>query len=102
MGEPPFDSARGRGRARAPHVLLLVALTLLALLPFAGKAFHIDDPLFVWTAKQIHEKPLDPYGFTVNWYGVPMRMADVTKNPPLASYAIAAVAAFAGFREVPL
>ena len=99
MGEPQFDSSHRRG---ARHVLVLVALTLVALLPFAGKAFHIDDPLFVWTAKQIHAEPLDPYGCTVNWYGMPMRMADVTKNPPLASYAIAAVAAITGFGEVPL
>lgn len=103
MGEPPFDSSGRRGgRVHTPHVLLLVALTLLALLPFAGKAFHIDDPLFVWTAKRIHAAPLDPYGFTVNWYGTPMRMADVTKNPPLASYVLAAVAAVTGFHEVPL
>ena len=93
--------SRARGRFVHP-VLLLVALTLLALLPFVGKAFHIDDPLFVWTAKQIQAEPLDPYGFPVNWYGTTMRMPDVTKNPPLASYVIAAVAAPFGFREVPL
>ena len=98
MGRPS-ESSQGSVRA---HVLLLAALTVLPLVLVAGKAFHIDDPLFVWTGKQIHVEPLDPYGFTVNWYGMPMRMADVTKNPPLASYAIAAVAAVSGFGEVPL
>ena len=99
MVKRPLDSSHGNGRA---HVLILTALTLLPLVLFAGKSFHIDDPLFVWTARQIQAEPLDPYGFTVNWYGVPMRMADVTKNPPLASYAIAAVAALSGFGEVPI
>ncbi|MEY2546650.1 MAG: hypothetical protein QOG48_1767 [Verrucomicrobiota bacterium] len=78
---------------------VLVLATLLLLLPFTGKAFHIDDPLFIWTARQIQVHPSDPYGFDVNWYGKRMRMADVTKNPPLASGYIALLAAMFGERE---
>ena len=42
----------------------------------------------------------DPYGFDVNWYGWPMPMYDVTKNPPLASGYIAFIAALFGESEI--
>ncbi|MGH7680412.1 MAG: ArnT family glycosyltransferase, partial [Candidatus Eiseniibacteriota bacterium] len=87
---------------RPARLFVLAAITVLALLPFAGKAYHIDDPLFVWAGKRIATQPLDPYGFQVNWYGYTLPMSDVTKNPPLTSYAIAAAAAVAGFGERPL
>jgi hypothetical protein len=47
--------------------LLLVAIIAAALAPFLNKAFHIDDPLFIWMAQQIAKHPFDPYGFYVNW-----------------------------------
>jgi hypothetical protein len=68
--------------------------------PFLDKAFHIDDPLFLMTARQIQSRPLDFYGFTVNWYGTAMPMWEVTKNPPLTAYYIAVVAACAGWSEI--
>jgi 4-amino-4-deoxy-L-arabinose transferase-like glycosyltransferase len=83
-------------------VLLLAALTALALLPFAGKAFHIDDTLFLKAARQIRAHPLDFYGFSVNWYGTEQPMWQVTKNPPLAAYFIALVTAVAGENETAL
>jgi hypothetical protein len=79
-----------------------VALTLvlgLLLCPFLNKALHIDDPLFVWAARHIHAQPANPYGFTVNWYGTPMPMSEVTKNPPLAAYYLALAASVAGWSE---
>ena len=33
--------------------VVVVATTLACLAPFVHKAFHIDDPLFIWSAKQI-------------------------------------------------
>jgi 4-amino-4-deoxy-L-arabinose transferase-like glycosyltransferase len=81
------------------HLLFLGALTFLTLLPFTEKAFHIDDPLFIWAAKHIQTEPLDPYGFNVNWYGALMPMSGVTKNPPLTSYYVAGVAAAFGWNE---
>jgi hypothetical protein len=78
---------------------LLVVLTLLCLLPFSGKAFHIDDTLFVWTAQQITRHPLDPFGFDLVWYRTSERMSRVTKNPPLSEYYGAAVGKLAGWSE---
>ena len=82
--------------------LLLATVTLICLLPFAGKAFHVDEPLFIWTAQQIQAAPFDFYGFDVNWYGVLEPMHGVMKNPPLAAYYAAAVAALFGSREIAL
>ncbi len=79
--------------------VLLGLLTLLCLLPFSGKAFHIDDPLFIWAAQQITKHPLDPYGFKVVWYASQMSMSEVTKNPPLGSYYAALVGSIAGWSE---
>jgi 4-amino-4-deoxy-L-arabinose transferase-like glycosyltransferase len=73
--------------------------TLVLLLPFVGKAFHIDDPLFLWVARQIQAHPLDFYGFPVNWYGNWEPMAGVTKNPPLFAYYLALVTALFGWSE---
>jgi 4-amino-4-deoxy-L-arabinose transferase-like glycosyltransferase len=82
---------------------LAVVLVLAAcLLPFAGKAFHIDDPMYLWAAQHIQEHPLDFYGFDVNWYGFPTAMAETNKNPPLVSYYLAGVALLVGWGEVPI
>jgi 4-amino-4-deoxy-L-arabinose transferase-like glycosyltransferase len=83
-------------------VLILAGLTLLCLLPFAGKAFHIDDPLFIWTARQIRAHPLNFYGFEVNWGRRPLPMQAVMFNPPLAPYCLALAGSALGWSEVPL
>jgi 4-amino-4-deoxy-L-arabinose transferase-like glycosyltransferase len=87
-------------KSSTPIIPLIVAV--VCLVPFVNKAFHMDDPLFLWTAKQIQSKPADFYGFSVNWYGREMPMAEVMKNPPLASYYIAMVASLFGFSETAL
>jgi len=74
-------------------------LTTACLLPFSGRAFHIDDTLFVMAARQIARHPLDPYGFNLIWNTSLERMADVTKNPPLACYYGAVVGQVAGWSE---
>src|SRR6266508_2888141 len=71
----------------------LALLTVLLLVPFADKAFHIDDPMYLKAAHQITSHPLDPYGFSVNWFRGETMMADAMKNPPLSCYYIAAMAA---------
>lgn len=80
-------------------VCLLVVVTLV---PMLSKPVHVDDPLFVWTAKQIAEAPADFYGFDVNWYGYSLPMHEVTQNPPLWSYVLALFGIIFGFGEVSL
>ncbi|MBW2293071.1 MAG: glycosyltransferase family 39 protein [Deltaproteobacteria bacterium] len=84
------------------HLLWLGLATTAVLLPFMTKAFHIDDPLFLWTAEQITVSPADFYGFDVNWYGVIEPMHAINKNPPLVGYYLAAVAAIGGWSEITL
>jgi 4-amino-4-deoxy-L-arabinose transferase-like glycosyltransferase len=81
------------------HYILLAAAVLGCLLPFSGKAFNVDDTLFIYVARQITHHPLDPYGFKVNWFLDAVPMAHETKNPPLASYYIAAAASVVGWSE---
>ena len=81
-----------------PAMLLAVA-TVLALLPYLGKPFHIDDPLFMWVAQHIQSHPLDPYGFNVNWYGFDQPLWDITKNPPFACYYLALFGGAFGWSE---
>ena len=64
--------------------------------PFLGRAFHMDDPLFLWAAKHIQTNPAHPYDFIVNWYGVEQPMSIVMENPPLASYFLALVGLLIG------
>jgi len=94
-----LDKLRDRA-ARHPH-LTLALITLAALLPFLAKPFNIDDPLFVWAAKQIHAHPADPYGFRVEWGYREFPMWRVTENPPLACYYLA-LAGISGWNEIGL
>ena len=80
----------------------LVLVVLAALAPFLAKPFNIDDPLFLWTARQIHAHPADPYGFKVNWYGTAEPMWWVAQNPPLAGYYLALAGGVLGWSEVAL
>ncbi|MBI1320490.1 MAG: hypothetical protein GC168_16315 [Candidatus Hydrogenedens sp.] len=75
-------------------VLLSVCLGL-----FISKPFHIDDPLFVWTARQVVDHPYDFYGFDVNWKHEPQPMWEVMQNPPLLSYYLAFVGERVGWSE---
>jgi 4-amino-4-deoxy-L-arabinose transferase-like glycosyltransferase len=83
-------------------LIFLVIATLCCLLPFIGKAFNIDEPLFIWAAHQIQAHPLDFYGFQVNWYGSAASASEIIKNPPLASYYLAIAAAVGGWSELSL
>ncbi|MBE7415327.1 MAG: glycosyltransferase family 39 protein [Deltaproteobacteria bacterium] len=84
---------------KASHILIVSLAAVLPLLPFVDKAFHIDDTLFIWTARQILERPWDFYGFTGNWFSSENTAHTFIKNPPLTSYYIAFIALFTGFSE---
>ncbi len=80
-------------------ILATVIVPLVCLSPFVSKPFHMDDLTYLWPARQIHQHPLDFYGFTANWYGVEAPMSQMNKNPPLVSYFIALAAVFLGWSE---
>ena len=82
--------------------LTLFAATLLCLLPFSGRAFSTDDPLFIWTAQHIIQEPLNPYNFEVNWNKNAAKMSEVTQNPPLAAYYMAAAGKIGGQEVSPV
>jgi len=82
------------------HPRLTIVLLLLATLgPFANKAVHTDDALFVWSAQWIQQHPLDFYGGLVNWWvsDVPMWVANW--NPPLVAYLLAGIGTLLGWNE---
>lgn len=78
---------------------ILVGLPLLLLLPLLNKAYHIDDPLFVWTAQQVLKTPFDFYGYMTNWSKSETHMYEVMQNPPLLSYYLAPFGAVLGWSE---
>ena len=86
----------------ALSLFILAAVTLACLLPFVGKAFHVDDPLFIWCARHIQHHPFDFYGFNLNWDGREAPMAAVTQNPPLAAYYLSLVGSLLGWSEIAL
>ena len=83
----------------AAAIILLTFVTVSLLLPFLDKPFHIDDTLFVWTARQIQKNPSDFYGFMLNWDGPREPMHVVTQNPPLHAYVLAGAAWIGGWSE---
>jgi hypothetical protein len=89
----------GSNYSSRASLAILAAATVAALALFLNKAFCVDDPLFLWAGRQIQLHPLDFYGCVVNWDGSPQPLARITKNPPLASYYIAAVTAVVGWSE---
>ena len=78
---------------------ILSLATILCLLPFSGRAFHVDDTLFLRAAQNIVKKPLDPYGFQITWDWAPQQMSEITQNPPLASYYAALAGSVFGWSE---
>lgn len=102
---PPLLVGPAIRSARSPSfrdIAILCVVCVLVLAPFLNKAANIDDPLFLWTARQISVHPLDFYGFQANWDGHPQPMADVMINPPLVGYYLAGVAKLFGWQEMVL
>ena len=87
-------------RARLWPVLVAATVPAVLLIPFIGKAFTIDDTVFIWVARQIRAHPADFFGFTANWAAFHERpMYEINRNPPGVSYVIALVTALFGERE---
>jgi 4-amino-4-deoxy-L-arabinose transferase-like glycosyltransferase len=81
---------------------LLALITGTCLAPFLHKAIHLDDPVFLWSAQRIANHPFDPFGITVNWYGTPTSLAEITQNPPVVSYYLAIKGSLTGWNELGL
>lgn len=99
---PAAVLARAERASPTRQALFLAAATVACLGPFLAKPLHLDDPLFFWAARQIAVRPSDPYGVTINWYGIPQRLADVTNNPPGVSYYMAVAGSLFGWSPVAL
>ena len=96
-GPPAFAGSR-RLEFKKKFALALVCLAML--LPFIDKPLHVDDPMYVWTARQIVAHPADFYGFAVNWEGHDVPVSRFCENPPLVAYYLAAVSPLARWTEV--
>lgn len=60
-----WSTTRTATRLAVPGVLL----ALFCLLPFLNKAYTIDDPFFLFEARQILKTPLQPMSFRLCWMG---------------------------------
>lgn len=90
--------AFGRKVSHKKRCGLVVVLVLAFLLPFVNKAFHIDDTLVIYPARQILKSPMRPFDFEVNWYGEPQSMWELT-NPPFVFYYLAPIVSLFGEKE---
>jgi len=84
---------------RGKNATLIAAAVALFLLPWINKPFHIDDPLYLWTAQHIQTDPADFYGFEANWALTPKPMYESNQNPPLTAYYLAAAGWLLGWSE---
>ncbi len=83
-------------------IILTIFALAVALSLFLNKPFHVDDTLFLYSARSILNDPLQPYDFVINWSGTDNPGWHAIKNPPLVSYFIAVVIHFFGEKEIPL
>jgi 4-amino-4-deoxy-L-arabinose transferase-like glycosyltransferase len=90
---PPMSSSAARDR------WILAVVQLAVLLPFLGKAVHIDDAFFLAIARHITAAPFDPFGFDYNWAGTPAPVWQEMKNPPGVFYLQAALLQLGGESE---
>lgn len=89
-------------RRQVRELAIVAAFTCLAFLPFVGKAYHIDEPLFLAPARHILGDPLHPLDFEFNWYGRAVPMSEINNTPPLTLYALAAGLKLTGGAELPM
>ncbi|HPO13454.1 MAG TPA: glycosyltransferase family 39 protein [Candidatus Hydrogenedentes bacterium] len=87
---------------RITPLLVVAGLTLLVLVPFAGKPFNMDDPVYLWVARHILQHPADFFGFNCYWTYTEKPMHEINMNPPGVSYFIAPIIGLFGEREVPI
>ncbi len=79
----------------APNILIIILFVLLLTLPFANKAVHIDDTVFLYISSQVTKEPLKPYSFNLEWSTLSGLATHIT-DPPLVSYYAAMIMALFG------
>jgi hypothetical protein len=76
-----------------------LALAAVVLLPFLGKAYTIDDPIFLREAQNVLTDPLHPAAFSMVWTTERrLRASEFLPGGPVAAYVLVP-AALAGWRE---
>lgn len=92
------DVRRAALGASVPAVLLLVLL----LVPFLGKAFTIDDTLFLREAEHALQDPLHPSGFEIVWSEIPapVRFSSVQPSGPLMAYLLVPAVLLGGSERI--
>jgi hypothetical protein len=90
----PWRSDRVAG---APWLLLALAAGLAL---FLGKSFCVDEPMYLWNARQIAAEPGDFFGLDVNWFGRRTPMPVAMMNPPLFAYYLAGATRLVGSSEL--
>jgi len=95
--QPPAAPASLYERAQVA-ALPALALAAILLLPFAGKAFTIDDTVFLRQAEYALTDPLHPSALTMVWSEVskPMRLSQVMPTGPLMAWLLMPVALASG------
>ena len=69
-------------RRSAPAILLATAI----LLPFLGKAFTIDDTVFLFEARHALTDPLHPTAFEMAWNLRPERISAIVPTGPVMAW----------------
>ena len=69
-------------RRSAPAILLATAI----LLPFLGKAFTIDDTVFLFEARHAVTDPLHPTAFEMAWNVRPERISAIVPTGPVMAW----------------
>lgn len=92
---PSFSSTL---RSAFPGVVLALALSL----PFLGKAFTIDDTLFMRQAEQARLSPRTPTAFEMVWseFPYPLRMSSIMPSGPLMAWLLVPAAAAGGSEPI--
>ena len=83
--------------SRLPWAAL--ALAAVVLLPFLGKAYTIDDPVFLREAQNVLRDPLHPSAFRMVWASARnLRASEFLPGGPVAAYLLVPLA-LAGVKD---